>query len=76
MTRLLDLIEIPAVIATMLAAIMLARDAAAADFVLVYILFLSSSAIITMTTYFRKAYNIMALNLFYVAVNSYALLNV
>lgn len=73
--EILDIVEIPAVVATMFASIMLAKDAASADFLLVYMLFLASSLIISVTTYIRKSYNIMALNLFYVAVNSYALFN-
>jgi hypothetical protein len=71
--RIIDVVEIPAVIATMFASVILADSAAEANFILVYTLFLSSSAVITVTTYLRKSYNIMALNFFYVTVNSYAL---
>lgn len=74
--KLIDIVEIPAVIATMFASVILADSAAEANFTLVYTLFLCSSSVITVTTYLRKSYNIMALNFFYVSVNSYALFKV
>ncbi|MDX8383281.1 MAG: hypothetical protein R8M45_04310 [Ghiorsea sp.] len=66
-------IENVATVLCMLATIDISFFAATANFMLVFSLFLASSLILAVTTYLSANYSIMRLQIFFIAMNSIAL---